>query len=160
MKTSRSAGRRASHCIFVAKLAAERVKVVLTGEGSDELFGGYARYRFYQLNQRWMNAYRGVPGSVRGGIRDLVSNRPMLSASLRRKLGHTVLGREANIESLYLDNFYCAFDAGEAEAASLRPVTQRIRMRFSCKYWERGQTFADARAACFTPIRRRTWSSC
>ena len=98
---------------FVAKLAAERVKVVLTGEGSDELFGGYARYRFFQLNQRWMKAYRGVPEFVRGGIRDLVTNRPMLSASLRRKLGHTVLGREANIESLYLDNFYCAFHGDE-----------------------------------------------
>ena len=30
---------------FVSKLAAEHVKVVLTGEGSDEMFGGYARYR-------------------------------------------------------------------------------------------------------------------
>ena len=27
---------------FVSKLAAEQVKVVLTGEGSDEMFGGYA----------------------------------------------------------------------------------------------------------------------
>ena len=29
---------------FVSKLAAEQVKVVLTGEGSDELFAGYGRY--------------------------------------------------------------------------------------------------------------------
>ena len=47
---------------FVSKLAAEQVKVVLTGEGSDELFGGYERYRWNLLNQRGAAAYRRVPG--------------------------------------------------------------------------------------------------
>ncbi len=102
---------------FVARLAAEQVKVVLTGEGSDEMFAGYGRYRFYQLNQKWTNAYRGVPGAVRDSIRGLLSTSAILSGSLKRKLGHTVLGRENNIESLYLDNFYCAF--GEAEQKRL-----------------------------------------
>ena len=35
---------------FVAQLARERVKVVLTGEGSDETLGGYARYAFTLKN--------------------------------------------------------------------------------------------------------------
>jgi asparagine synthase (glutamine-hydrolysing) len=35
---------------FVSKLAAQHVKVVLTGEGSDELLAGYARYRKTILN--------------------------------------------------------------------------------------------------------------
>ena len=47
MKTSRSRGRPASRLYFVSKLASENVKVVLTGEGADELFAGYSRYRFY-----------------------------------------------------------------------------------------------------------------
>ena len=38
---------------FVSKLAAEHVKVVLTGEGSDEMFGGYERYRWNLLNERY-----------------------------------------------------------------------------------------------------------
>jgi asparagine synthase (glutamine-hydrolysing) len=120
---------------FVARLAAERVKVVLTGEGSDELFGGYARYRFYQMNQRWMNAYRSVPSRLRGGIRDLVSHRPILSASVRRKLGHTVLGRDAKFESLYLDNFYCAFDADEVKQLLTANYSANPYASF-LKYWE------------------------
>ena len=100
---------------FVSRLASERVKVVLTGEGSDALFGGYRRYRFYQLNEQWMRAYRGVPSGVRSAIQGAVADSPLLSASLRRKLGHTVLGRGANIESLYLNNFYCAFGTNEQQ---------------------------------------------
>ncbi len=37
--------RSAVPCYFVSRLAAEHVKVILTGEGADELFGGYAYYK-------------------------------------------------------------------------------------------------------------------
>ncbi len=40
--------RSAVPCYLVAGLAAERVKVVLTGEGADELFAGYDYYRDYE----------------------------------------------------------------------------------------------------------------
>jgi asparagine synthase (glutamine-hydrolysing) len=49
---------------FVSKLASERVKVVLTGEGSDELFAGYSRYRLYLLNRRWAAAWRLLPAEI------------------------------------------------------------------------------------------------
>jgi asparagine synthase (glutamine-hydrolysing) len=98
---------------FVSKLASERVKVVLTGEGSDELFAGYGRYRFYELNQRGWNAYRHVPGALRNLIRAQIETSPLLSGGTRRKLGHTFLGRGGSIESLYCDNFYAAFSQEE-----------------------------------------------
>ncbi len=120
---------------FVARLASQQVKVVLTGEGSDELFGGYGRYKFYQLNQRWMNIYRSVPGKFRAGIRNTLATHSLLSADLKRKLEHTVLGRDADIESLYLDNFYCAFGAEEQK----RLLIERYRNNpygFFLRYWD------------------------
>ncbi len=37
--------RSAVPCFFVSRLAAKYVKVILTGEGADELFGGYSYYK-------------------------------------------------------------------------------------------------------------------
>jgi asparagine synthase (glutamine-hydrolysing) len=96
---------------FVSKLAARHVKVVLTGEGSDELFGGYERYRWQKLNQRCAWAYGFVPEPLRRWVRAQTATFPLLGAGLRRKLRHTVLGRDLSFESLFLENFYCAFDA-------------------------------------------------
>ncbi len=98
---------------FVSKLAAEQVKVVLTGEGSDELFAGYGRYYYYLWNRRWLRAYGMVPRFARNRIRSAIDGSPLLPGDLRRKLGHTFLGRGEEIESLYLDNFYSAFPGTE-----------------------------------------------
>ena len=100
---------------FVAKLAASQVKVVLTGEGSDELFGGYERYRWTQLNMRAAKAYQLVPAPLRRLIRSQIATTSLLNGDFRRKLGHTIIGRDATIESLYLDNFCCAFSQAEQE---------------------------------------------
>jgi asparagine synthase (glutamine-hydrolysing) len=98
---------------FVSQLASEHVKVVLTGEGSDELFGGYQRYQHYLFNRRWANAYRIVPAGLRREVRKLIKGSRLLSADLRRRLQHTFLGREGTVESLQLDNFYGAFSGVE-----------------------------------------------
>jgi asparagine synthase (glutamine-hydrolysing) len=118
---------------FVSKLAARQVKVVLTGEGSDEIFGGYERYRWNLLNQRGSAAYGLVPAPLRRAIRSQTVTSPLLNASLRRKLGHTFLGRDGNLESLFLDNFYCAFSA--AEQARLLSSPPRALYASYLHYW-------------------------
>ncbi len=100
---------------FVSKLAAQHVKVVLTGEGSDELFAGYERYRWLGVNERWAARYETVPPGIRRAVRQWIAISPLLGAGLRRKLRHTVLGRDLGFESLFLENFYCAFAGAQHE---------------------------------------------
>ena len=99
---------------FVAKLARERVTVVLTGEGSDETLAGYTRYAWTQMNSRMDTVYRVVvPGFLRDWVRKSTQS-GWLSGTTRRKLEHTFLARDgASWVSLYFDNFYSAFSAAE-----------------------------------------------
>jgi asparagine synthase (glutamine-hydrolysing) len=54
-----------------------------------------------------------VPGALRRWARDTIAGTALLRAPVRRKLGHTFVGRENNLESLFLDNFYCAFSRSD-----------------------------------------------
>jgi asparagine synthase (glutamine-hydrolysing) len=99
---------------FVARLARERVTVVLTGEGSDETLAGYTRYAWTMLNSQMDRVYRSItPEALRRLVRGAIQAGP-LSASLHRKLQHTFLVRDGNSwPSFYFDNFFSAFTALE-----------------------------------------------
>ncbi|HEX7023837.1 MAG TPA: asparagine synthase (glutamine-hydrolyzing), partial [Gemmatimonadales bacterium] len=90
---------------FVSELAARHVKVVLTGEGSDETLGGYNRYRVTVLNSRLGQWYRrATPAAVRGLIRSGLGLLPDRSR-FRQRLERTFLTRAPDLDSLYFDNF-------------------------------------------------------
>src|SRR5580704_2103131 len=100
---------------FVAQLAHERVKVVLTGEGADETLAGYTRYAFTLKNAAWDRIYRRmIPGTVRASIRGSIGDSTWISATIRRKLSHTFLGRNGSSwASFYFDNFFSAFSEND-----------------------------------------------
>ncbi len=102
---------------FVARLARERVTVVLTGEGADETLAGYARYAFTVKNAAMDRVYRGVvPGILRKGLRQTIATSSLFGANLRRKLEHTFLGKDGNSwASFYFDNFFSAFSEAEQD---------------------------------------------
>ncbi len=89
---------------FVSKLASEHVKVVLTGEGSDELLAGYGRYRRTMWNLALGQRYNKIAPSVaRNTIRKQIERLP--GGRLRQKLMRTFLVLAPELESIYFDNF-------------------------------------------------------
>jgi asparagine synthase (glutamine-hydrolysing) len=90
---------------FVSQLAAKHVKVVLTGEGSDEMLAGYNRYRVTEYNVRLSAAYeKFVPGFARRGTARALGALP-LKSRIRRITSRTFLTRRSNMDDLYFDNF-------------------------------------------------------
>ena len=110
---------------FVSKLAAEHVKVVLTGEGSDELLAGYEKYRRTLVNLALGRAYhRGVPARIRAGIKETVGG--MNGASpIGRRLRRTFLCLEPGIEDIYFDNF-SVFSRAMQQQLFTRPTLEQI----------------------------------
>jgi len=127
---------------FVAQLARERVKVVLTGEGSDETLAGYSRYAWTLKNHAFDRIYRSmVPSFLRTGIRNFISDSSWFHANARRKLSHTFLGLDGKYwASLYFDNFFSAFSEREQAELFTEDLTHQFESGAAYRnvlgYWE------------------------
>jgi len=85
---------------FLSKMAAENIKVVLSGEGPDELFAGYATYE----KTTALNFYRKIPFAIRKIIGNTANKIPQFK-------GKTMLVREGiKVEDSYIGQAFIMTD--------------------------------------------------
>ena len=107
---------------FVSKLASEKVKVVLTGEGSDEVLAGYARYAKTLALLKYGSVYESaVPSALLGLVKSTVDALPGPFGKLRR----TFLSRPADLRGLFLDNF-SIFDDAQRDGLFTKGAGERM----------------------------------
>lgn len=88
----------------VSRLARTHVKVVLTGEGSDEIFAGYGRYPRALLNLRWARRLdRALPGSMRRSL--IASARRGGSGFVGSRIARSFLAKPGTFEASCLEPF-------------------------------------------------------
>lgn len=80
---------------FLAQLARQHVTVVLSGEGSDELFAGYPKYQYAQL----VDAVRKLPHALRGPALGVLQKSLPASMNRQRTLVRAAQQR-SDVESL------------------------------------------------------------
>lgn len=106
----------------VSRLARAHVKVVLTGEGSDELFGGYGRYPRALANLRWARRLdRYVPRRARRGVATVASR--LGSGYVGSRVGRSFLAKAGTFEASCLEPF--AEFSGGALDSLLHPAIAR-----------------------------------
>ncbi len=109
---------------FLSKLAAEHVTVVLSGEGADEIYGGYEWYDETGL----MRKYKRLPAPLRRGIASVSARLPYFK-------GHDFLIKGSGVPENYFIGQALVFPEDEALAIlrepyrhgpSVRDITQPI----------------------------------
>jgi len=100
---------------FVSQLAARHVKVVLTGEGADELLGGYGRYAKTIYNLKLARAYGRVLPPVGRNLVAAALQGFAGSSRTASRLRRSFLCREPSLEQMYFDNFSIFSVPGQRE---------------------------------------------
>jgi len=112
---------------FVSKLASEHVKVVLTGEGSDELLGGYSKFWASVQNYRMaLSVGRLLPQALRSRVFSRLAWHLPVPIKIRKLLWHSFLCRTNRPEDLIYDNFCGLFNKDLQNELLVPAVSRRL----------------------------------
>lgn len=129
---------------FVSKIASEHVKVVLSGEGADELFGGYTIYN--EINS--LRGYQKLPLGLRKFLANIVRPLPKFKGR------NFILRGALTVEERFIGN---AFMFNKAEKQKILKDTSIAHepQEYTAKYYDRAKNYDDITKMQYLDI--NTW---